>query len=60
MDFKKTTNVSGINSYQIGIQIPLIFNKERGKSKAAKLQSEITETNNQINIQKLNNQFKVQ
>ncbi|WP_103072006.1 CusA/CzcA family heavy metal efflux RND transporter [Aquimarina sediminis] len=44
--FQKVGDQSGFNSYQIGVQIPLIFNKTRGKAKALKINAQIIEQEN--------------
>ena len=52
-------NENGFNSYQVGIQLPLIFSKAKGESKASKLNVEIIEQNNKIKQLKLANSFKI-
>ncbi|WP_111707528.1 CusA/CzcA family heavy metal efflux RND transporter [Lutibacter citreus] len=44
---QKTGNESGLYSYQMGISIPLFFNKLKAKTKAAKIDFEITKEENQ-------------
>ncbi|MDG1804950.1 CusA/CzcA family heavy metal efflux RND transporter [Flavicella sp.] len=57
--FQKIGNENGFNSYQVGIQLPLIFSKAKGESKASKLNVEIIEQNNKIKQLKLANSFKI-
>ncbi|GAA3581727.1 CusA/CzcA family heavy metal efflux RND transporter [Snuella lapsa] len=55
--FQKIGEQSGFNSYQVGIQIPLIFNKAKGESKAAKLDIDIIDENNKQKELQLKNAF---
>ena len=55
--FQKIGNQSGFNSYQIGIQIPLIFNKTRGEAKALKLNASIIEQETIANKIQLESRF---
>ncbi len=55
--FQKIGVQSGFNSYQIGIQVPLIFNKARGKAKASKINSQIIEQENKVKEIELRSTF---
>lgn len=46
--FQKIGNQSGFNSYQVGLQIPLIFNKTKGEAKASKMKINIVEQENKV------------
>ncbi|MBJ6369233.1 CusA/CzcA family heavy metal efflux RND transporter [Snuella sedimenti] len=55
--FQKIGGQSGFNSYQVGIQIPIIFGKTKGESKAAKLDIDIIDQNNKQKELQLKNAF---
>lgn len=57
--FQKIGDQSGFNSYQIGVQVPLIFNKTRGKAKALKINSQIIEQENKVKEAQLKSKFGV-
>ena len=44
--FQKIANQSGFNSFQVGIKMPLIFNKVKGQSKASRINKDIIEQEN--------------
>ena len=44
--FQKIASQSGFNSFQVGVKIPLIFNKAKGQSKASKINRAIIEQEN--------------
>ncbi|WP_299383494.1 CusA/CzcA family heavy metal efflux RND transporter [uncultured Lacinutrix sp.] len=46
--FQEINGQSGFSSFQIGIQIPLIFNSVKGKTKASKINSEIIKEKNRV------------
>ncbi len=54
---QKIGDQSGFNSYQLGIQVPLFFNKAKGKAKASKINSEIIEQSNKAKEAQLVNRF---
>ena len=47
--FQKIGNQAGFNGYQIGVEIPLIFNKTKGAAKASKMKINIVEQENKVN-----------
>lgn len=55
--FQKIGGQSGFNSYQVGLQIPLIFNSVNGKSKASKIEVSIIEQETIANKMQLENRF---
>ncbi len=55
--FQKIGGQSGFNSYQVGLQIPLIFNSVRGKSKASKIEVSIIEQETIANKMQMENRF---
>lgn len=56
--FQKIGTQSGFNSYQMGIQIPLIFSKTKGKAKAAKIHVDILEQENKAKYLAFKSSFK--
>tara|TARA_B100000809_G_scaffold110921_2_gene109490 strand:+ start:19548 stop:23879 length:4332 start_codon:yes stop_codon:yes gene_type:complete len=57
--FQKIGDQTGYNSYQLGLQMPLIFSKARGESKAAKIEVDIIEQENKVKLIRLKNSFKI-
>jgi cobalt-zinc-cadmium resistance protein CzcA len=57
--FQKIGDQTGYNSYQLGIQVPLIFSKVRGQSKASKIDIAIVEQENKVKELRLKNSFKI-
>jgi len=55
--FQKIGDQSGFNSYQIGVQIPLIFMKTRAKAKAAKINEQVIAKVNQAKELQLNSNY---
>ena len=55
--FQKIGSQSGFSSYQFGIQLPLFFNKAKGKAKASKINTEIIEQTNKVKEAQLENQL---
>ena len=56
--FQKIGGQTGYNSYQVGLQIPLIFNKTKGESKASKINASIIEQENMVKQLELKSAFK--
>ncbi|MDD7885422.1 CusA/CzcA family heavy metal efflux RND transporter [Flavivirga sp. 57AJ16] len=46
--FQKIAGQSGFNSFQMGIKMPLVFNKAKGTSKASKINKAIIEQENRV------------
>ncbi|WP_109436729.1 CusA/CzcA family heavy metal efflux RND transporter [Aquimarina sp. AU119] len=57
--FQKIDEQSGFNSYQLGVQFPLIFNKIRGKAKAAKINTSIIEEQKKANEEQLKSKYSI-
>lgn len=57
--FQKIGGQTGYNSYLIGVQIPLIFNKTRGMSKASKINTRIVEQENKVKQAALQSTYKM-
>ena len=55
--FQKIAGVTGYNSYQLGLNIPLVFSKVSGESKASKINIEIIEQENKLKEFQLKNSF---
>ncbi|MDY8134619.1 CusA/CzcA family heavy metal efflux RND transporter [Aquimarina sp. 2201CG5-10] len=56
--FQKIGNQSGFNSYLVGIQVPLVFNKTKGKIKASKINAQIIEQENKAKEAVIKSRFK--
>ncbi|OUS02580.1 multidrug transporter AcrB [Flavobacteriales bacterium 33_180_T64] len=54
---QKIGNQSGFNSYQLGIQIPLIYNKTKGEAKASRIKINIIEQENKAKKIEFENAF---
>ncbi|GGX22653.1 CusA/CzcA family heavy metal efflux RND transporter [Aquimarina muelleri] len=57
--FQTIGDQSGFNSYQIGVQIPLVFNKTKAKAKALKINAQIVEQENKIKETELKRRFSI-
>ncbi len=57
--FQKIGNQSGFNSYQVGLQIPLIFNKSKAKAKASKINATIVAQENMAKELQLKSKFEL-
>jgi len=55
--FQKIGGQSGFSSYQVGIQIPLIFMKTRAKAKAAKINEQVIAKENNAKEVQLNSNY---
>jgi len=55
--FQKIGDQSGFNSYQIGIQIPLVFIKTKAKAKAAKINELVIAQENKAKAIQLSNNY---
>ena len=55
--FQEIGGQSGFNSYRIGVQFPLFFNKTKGKVKAASIQTQLIEEKNKVNQIQFKNTF---
>jgi len=55
--FQKIGDQSGFNSYQVGIQIPLVFMKTKAKAKAAKINEQLIAQENKANAIQLSNNY---
>ena len=55
--FQKIGDQSGFSSYQLGIQIPLIFMKTKAKAKAAKINEQLIAQENKANAIQLSNNY---
>ncbi|WP_062054566.1 CusA/CzcA family heavy metal efflux RND transporter [Aquimarina longa] len=54
---QKIGNQSGFNSYQVGIQVPLIFNTIKAQSKVSKINTEMITANNKAKVLQLKSRF---
>ena len=55
--FQKIGEQSGFNSYQVGIQIPLVFIKTKAKAKAAKINEQVIAQENKAKSIQLSNTY---
>jgi len=55
--FQEVSGQTGFNSFQIGLQIPLIFNATKDRIKAAKLEAEIIQENIRLNTSEINTTY---
>jgi len=56
---QKIGDQTGYNSYQLGVQIPLIFGKTRGLSRASKIDVDIIKQENKVKEIRLKSSFKI-
>ena len=56
--FQKIGEQYGFNSYQVGIQIPLVFIKTKAKAKAAKINEQVIAQENKAKAIQLSNSYK--
>jgi len=55
--FQKIGGQSGFSSYQVGVQIPLIFMKTRAKAKAARINEQVIAKENKVKEVQLNSNY---
>ncbi len=55
--FQRIGSQSGFESYQIGLRIPLVFNKAKGNSRASKINTDIIMQNNKVKEIQLKRMF---
>ncbi len=56
--FQKIGGLTGYNSYQLGVQIPIVFNKTKGISNASKISASIIEYENKVKQTELQSKYK--